>query len=160
MIVGRPSLQSKSSVQSEILISMCNVRRGKLVHRWSRNKCSLYNGSIRIQKDTGNDEVFDLLRCRVDVGESRHGRCLRLHKSASDILLCFDDSETLELWLKGCRQSGQHKMCDLSDRMLTLLPESLFRPEFDEVEQLNLRRNSLSVKSADHVSDSEGNRLL
>ncbi|VDN35299.1 unnamed protein product [Cylicostephanus goldi] len=38
-------------------------------------------------------------------------------------------------------------MYDLSDRNLTLLPESLFCSDSDDIQQLNLRRNSLSAKN-------------
>ncbi|KAK6042729.1 leucine Rich repeat-containing domain protein [Cooperia oncophora] len=95
---------------------------------------------------TGEDDVVSLSRCRVDVCESRRGRCLRIQHSASVILLHFDDPEALALWSTRCRQSGQRNVCDLSDRKLTLLPESLLCSESWEVRQLNLRRNSLRVK--------------
>ncbi|EYC46253.1 hypothetical protein Y032_0403g824 [Ancylostoma ceylanicum] len=49
--LGRPVLQPNSVVRSEILIAACDVRKGKLVHRWSRHKCLLYNGCLRIQKE-------------------------------------------------------------------------------------------------------------
>ncbi|KAK6011547.1 hypothetical protein OSTOST_23361, partial [Ostertagia ostertagi] len=95
--LGRPVLQPNSIARSEILIANCDVRRGRLVHRWSRHKCLLYNGSLRIQKGTGEDDVMSLSRCRVDVWESRRGRCLRVQHSASVILLHFDEPEVCAL---------------------------------------------------------------
>ncbi|KAE9421141.1 hypothetical protein Angca_008075, partial [Angiostrongylus cantonensis] len=97
------------------------------------------------------DDILSLSRCRVDVCETRHGRCIRLEHSSSVILLHFDDPDTLTLWSTRCRQSSQRKICDLSDRKLTLLPESLLSSGCDQIEQLNLRRNSLSTRNANHV---------
>ncbi|KAK5964261.1 Leucine Rich repeat-containing domain protein, partial [Trichostrongylus colubriformis] len=97
--------------------------------------------------ETGEDEVISLSRCCIDVCETRRGRCLRVQHSASVILLHFDEPEALALWSTKCRQSGQRNVCDLSDRKLTLLPESLLCSESDEVEQLNLRRNSLCTRN-------------
>ncbi|XGW17715.1 hypothetical protein V3C99_002365, partial [Haemonchus contortus] len=153
--LGRPILQPNSIARSEILIANCDVRRGRLVHRWSRQRCLLYNGSIRIQKENGEDDAMSLSRCRVDVCETRHGRCLRVQHSASVVLLHFDKPEVLALWLTKCRQSGQRNVCDLSDRKLTLLPESLLCSEADEVEQLNLRRNSLSARNNNEPSSAQ-----
>lgn len=49
-------------------------------------------------------------------------------------------------------QNGQRNVCDLSDRRLTLLPESLLCSDTFEVHQLNLRRNSLSSRGTNDVS--------
>ncbi|KAJ1372653.1 hypothetical protein KIN20_034856 [Parelaphostrongylus tenuis] len=92
---GRPVLQPNGSVRSEILITMCDVRRGKFMHRWSRHRCLLYNGIIRIQKKFV--QVFELR-----------------------------DMENLMHKMRVSKISCQLKICDLSDRKLTLLPESLF----------------------------------
>ncbi|WKX99769.1 hypothetical protein Q1695_014554 [Nippostrongylus brasiliensis] len=102
--------------------------------------------------ETGEDEVLNLLRCLVDVYESRRGRCLRIQHANSVILLHFDEPEALALWSTRCRQSGQRNVCDLSDRKLTLLPESLLCADSSELLQLNLRRNSLMMKNANDPS--------
>uniref|UniRef100_A0A1I7W9P8 MSP domain-containing protein n=1 Tax=Heterorhabditis bacteriophora TaxID=37862 RepID=A0A1I7W9P8_HETBA len=102
--LGRPTLQPNSSIRSEIRMAECEVRRGKVVHRWTKHKCILYNGNIRIQRDSGEDEVLQISRYRVDIYESRKGRCLRLFDIHSTILFLFDDHETLMLWLTRTQQ--------------------------------------------------------
>ena len=119
--LGRPCLQINSSIKSEILITECQVRRGKVVHRWGRNKCILYNGTIRIHKgsifkgtikknewinfsDSGEDEVIHLSKMRAELHNSRRGKCLRLTDTASIYLFLFDDDETLRLWLSRSQQ--------------------------------------------------------
>ncbi|KHJ84545.1 leucine Rich repeat-containing domain protein, partial [Oesophagostomum dentatum] len=128
------------------------------MHRWSRHKCLLYNGCLRIQKgisETGEDDVINLSRCRVDICETRRGRCLRLQTSTSVIVLRFDDQETLSLWSTRCRQSGNRHICDLSDRKLTLLPETLLSANPEDIQQLNLRRNSLLGKNSSNASGAQ-----
>ncbi|VDP61375.1 unnamed protein product [Heligmosomoides polygyrus] len=50
------------------------------------------------------------------------------------------------------KTNGQRNVCDLSDRRLTLLPESLLCSDTFEVHQLNLRRNSLSSRGTNDPS--------
>ncbi|PAV70538.1 hypothetical protein WR25_08434 [Diploscapter pachys] len=139
--LGRPCLQINSSIKSEILITECQVRRGKVVHRWGRNKCILYNGTIRIHKDSGEDEVIHLSKMRAELHNSRRGKCLRLTDTASIYLFLFDDDETFRLWLSRSQQNEHSATCDLSDQRLILLPEALLNS--DDISHLNLRRNSL-----------------
>ncbi|KAK6741351.1 hypothetical protein RB195_009286 [Necator americanus] len=155
--LGRPVLQPNSVVRSEILVDMCDVRRGKLVHRWSRHKCLLYNGCLRIQKETGEDEVVGLSRCRVDVCDTRRGRCLRVQNSTSVILLRFDDSETLALWSTRCRQATTAQVgwlddltrlvsltsLDLSSNRLSTFPLSI--TELINLRKLNMASNCIQT---------------
>ncbi|PIO63717.1 leucine Rich repeat-containing domain protein, partial [Teladorsagia circumcincta] len=156
-IAGRPVLQPNSIARSEILIADCDVRRGRLMHRWSRHKCLLYNGSLRIQKETGEDEVMSLSRCRVDVCESRRGRCLRVQHSASVVLLHFDEPEILALWSTTCRQPSLVQIgwlddlsrltsltcLDLSSNRLSVFPTSI--AQLPNLQKLNLSSNCIQT---------------
>ncbi|CAI4231486.1 unnamed protein product [Auanema sp. JU1783] len=146
--LGRPTINPTSLMKSEILLAECYVRRGTVLHKWHRYKCILYNGTIRIQKDTGEDDVLHLNRFRVDLHETRRGRCLRVSDANGNgfTLFCFDDQETLLLWLTRSQQSVQSNSVDLSDQQLTILPENLFSLASANLKKLNLRRNSLRTE--------------
>lgn len=105
-VSGRPTFNPNDGVKSEIMMTECDVRRGRLLPRWSRRKCILYNGGVRLLRGSDEGEAIPLVNKRIDTYDSRRGKCLRIHDSVSTTLLLFDDSDLLHRWLYKCQQVG------------------------------------------------------
>uniref|UniRef100_A0A183D7D1 Doublecortin domain-containing protein n=1 Tax=Gongylonema pulchrum TaxID=637853 RepID=A0A183D7D1_9BILA len=55
---GRPE---QNSGANEILIAWCNVRKGRLLQKWIKRRCTLYNGTIRIEHGKLFQEILLVL---------------------------------------------------------------------------------------------------
>ncbi|EFO23985.2 hypothetical protein LOAG_04501 [Loa loa] len=139
---------------NEILIAWCHVRKGRLLQKWIKRRCILYNGTIRIEHDDADDEILLLSRYRVDVTEGSRGKYLRLTDSSNIYFLHFEAIGEMNLWLTRLLQTQMAPNCDLSDHRLLLLPDELFSVSvIRQIITLNLRRNSLQFRPNNQIQN-------
>uniref|UniRef100_A0A915PXJ7 PPM-type phosphatase domain-containing protein n=1 Tax=Setaria digitata TaxID=48799 RepID=A0A915PXJ7_9BILA len=147
--IGRPE---QSGATNEILIAWCHVRKGRLLQKWIKRRCTLYNGTIRIEHEDSDDEILLLSRYRVDVTEGSRGKHLRLTDSTNIYSLHFAAIGEMNLWLTRLLQTQMAPACDLSDHRLLLLPVELFSVGVNrQIITLNLRRNSLQFRPSNQI---------
>ncbi|CAG9536191.1 unnamed protein product [Cercopithifilaria johnstoni] len=151
--IGRPEQAASGEASNEILIAWCHVRKGRLLQKWIKRRCTLYNGTIRIEHDNG-DEILLLSRYRVDVTEGSRGKYLRLTDSSNVYNLHFEAIGEMNLWLTRLLQTQMAPNCDLSDHRLLLLPDELFSVGvIRQIVTLNLRRNSLQFRPSNQIQN-------
>ncbi|VDM97626.1 unnamed protein product [Thelazia callipaeda] len=153
--IGRPEQATDGRASREILLAWCDVRKGRLLHKWSKRRCTLYNGTIRIEYENADDEILLLSRYRTDVAEGSRGKYLRLTDSSNIYCLHFDAIGEMNLWFSRLLQTQIAPSCDLSDHRLLLLPDELFSVNVNrQVSTLNLRRNSLQFRPKNQIRSS------
>ncbi|VDK70361.1 unnamed protein product [Onchocerca ochengi] len=151
--IGRPEQTAGGGASNEILIAWCHVRKGRLLQKWIKRRCTLYNGTIRIEHDDG-DEILLLSQYRVDVREGNRGKYLRLTDSSNIYNFHFEAIGEMNLWLTRLLQTQMAPVCDLSDQRLLLLPDELFSVGvIRQIVTLNLRRNSLQFRSSNQIQN-------
>uniref|UniRef100_A0AC35GDY6 PPM-type phosphatase domain-containing protein n=1 Tax=Panagrolaimus sp. PS1159 TaxID=55785 RepID=A0AC35GDY6_9BILA len=156
---GRPLTSVQHGISNILLVANCLVGRGRILQRWSKKRCILYNDTIRIENESGSsriegdeDSILLLNKYRVELADSNHGRCLRLSSSVQKICFVFEDSSDLQLWSAHATQCSIAPNCDLSDRQLLFLPDKLFYVGSQRmITNLNLRRNSLLLKPTNTI---------
>ncbi|EJW80099.1 hypothetical protein WUBG_08992, partial [Wuchereria bancrofti] len=150
----RPEQTVGDGACSEILIAWCHVRKGRLLQKWNKRRCTLYNGTIRIEYDNTDDEILLLSRYRVEVTEGNRGKYLRLTDSSNIYNLKFEAIGEMNLWLTRLLQTQMAPICDLSDHRLLLLPDELFSVGVNrQIVTLNLRRNSLQFRPSNQIQN-------
>ncbi|VBB33867.1 unnamed protein product, partial [Acanthocheilonema viteae] len=150
---GRPEQTAGGGASSEILVAWCHVRKGRLLQKWIKRRCTLYNGTIRIEHENG-DEILLLSRYRVNVTEGSRGKYLRLTDSSNIYNLHFEAIGEMNLWLTRLLQTQMAPICDLSDHRLLLLPDELFSVGVNrQIVTLNLRRNSLQFRPSNQIQN-------
>ncbi|VIO92581.1 Uncharacterized protein BM_BM8058 [Brugia malayi] len=152
--IGRPEQTIGDGACNEILMAWCHVRKGRLLQKWIKRRCTLYNGTIRIEYDNTDDEILLLSRYRVDVTEGNRGKYLRLTDSSNIYNLKFEAIGEMNLWLTRLLQTQMAPICDLSDHRLLLLPDELFSVGvIRQIVTLNLRRNSLQFRPSNQIQN-------
>ncbi|KAK0416541.1 hypothetical protein QR680_012550 [Steinernema hermaphroditum] len=145
--MGRPEFAYDNALSADLLVANCFVRKGKLLQRWVRRRCILYNGTIRIESEKEADEMLLLSSYRIEIAECSRGRYLRLSDSNQQICIGFDNMADLSQWTSRALQCQMVPHCDLSDKHLLFLPDQLFSVGSQRmITSLNLRRNSLMSK--------------
>uniref|UniRef100_A0A1I7ZCU3 PPM-type phosphatase domain-containing protein n=1 Tax=Steinernema glaseri TaxID=37863 RepID=A0A1I7ZCU3_9BILA len=145
--MGRPEGAGEGAAPSDLLVANCFVRKGRLLQRWVRRRCILFNGTVRIEAEREADEMLLLSNFRVEVAECSRGKYLRLTDGAQQLCIGFDNAADLSQWTSRALQCQMVPHCDLSDRHLLFLPDQLFSVGSQRlITSLNLRRNSLMSK--------------
>uniref|UniRef100_A0A158R576 PPM-type phosphatase domain-containing protein n=1 Tax=Syphacia muris TaxID=451379 RepID=A0A158R576_9BILA len=157
--MGQPEHSNAAGTSKDILVANCYVRKGRMLHKWLKRRCVLYNGTIRIENaycyiltlGNGNeDEVIILSRYRIEVSDCNRGKYLRISDSSKHYCLLFDAIGEMNLWLTRVLQTQIAPSCDLSEQRLLFLPDRLFCVGVDkQILSLNLRRNSLQHKTSE-----------
>ncbi|KAF8357496.1 phlp-2 [Pristionchus pacificus] len=143
--LGQPH---KRDEDFELLRAKAWIRKGKMMKRWTRADCLLYNHTIRISKVGEEDDIILLGGARVDRHITKRGESLRIDTPSTQFCLLFDDPSSLHGWITACRKSEVTSRCDLSDRGLLLVPDHIFSSKGRSVlTHLNLRRNSLLIRA-------------
>ncbi|VDN55001.1 unnamed protein product [Dracunculus medinensis] len=136
----RPEHATRANTSNEILITKCFVRKGRLLHKWNKHQCILYNGTIRIEYEGEDDEMILLSRYRAEIAECSKGKYLRLSENTHVYCFLFDEIGEMNLWLTRIVQTQISPTCDLSDRGILFLPDQLFSVGADRpIVSLNLR---------------------
>uniref|UniRef100_A0AC35TFS3 PPM-type phosphatase domain-containing protein n=1 Tax=Rhabditophanes sp. KR3021 TaxID=114890 RepID=A0AC35TFS3_9BILA len=138
---------------ASILLSVCLIKKSGLLQKWSKKKCILFNGTIRLitfkdKEENGlspDDEILLLTKLTSEIYDSSKGKCLKLaEKNGQHVLIWFEDPGDLNIWYEKISKCQMVPNCDLSDRFLVHLPEYLFAIEKNRsISNINLRRNSL-----------------
>lgn len=150
--IGRPEQNTGTRTSNEILVAWCNVRKGRLLQKWTKRRCTMYNGTIRIEHEAGDDEILLLSHYRADVADGSRGKYLRLVESSNVYCFQFDAIGEMNLWFSRLLQTQMAPSCDLSDHRLLLLPDELFSVNTSrQIVSLNLRRNSLQYRPNNQV---------
>ncbi|GMR41970.1 hypothetical protein PMAYCL1PPCAC_12165, partial [Pristionchus mayeri] len=143
--LGQPQ---KRDDEMELLRAKAWMRKGKMMKRWTRADCLLYNHTIRISKVGEEDDIILLGGARVDRHATKRGEALRIETTSTQFCLLFDDHSILNGWIRACRRSEVSSRCDFSDRGLLLVPDHIFSSRGRSVlTHLNLRRNSLLIRA-------------
>ncbi|VDK72014.1 unnamed protein product, partial [Litomosoides sigmodontis] len=149
----RPEQVADRGASNEILIAWCHMRKGRLLQKWIKRRCTLYNGTIRIEHGV-SDEILLLTRYRVDAVEGSRGRYLRLTDSSNTYNFRFEAVGEMNLWLTRLLQTQMAPNCDLSDHRLLLLPAELFSvASVRQIVTLNLRKNSLQFRPSNQIQN-------
>ncbi|VDK60151.1 unnamed protein product [Anisakis simplex] len=145
--MGLPEHGALAGTSNEILVAKCLVRKGRLLQKWNKRRCILYNGTIRIEHENEDDEMLLLSRYRVEVTEGNKGKYLRLTDGSQLYNFLFEAIGEMNLWLSRVVQTQMTPTCDLSDQRLLFLPDRLFSVGVERhIVSLNLRRNSLILR--------------
>ncbi|KHN77064.1 Protein phosphatase PHLPP-like protein [Toxocara canis] len=150
--IGGLHISALAGTSNEILIAKCLVRKGRILQKWIKRRCILYNGTIRIEYENEDDEILLLSRYRVQVAEGSKGKYLRLSDASQVYCFLFEAIGEMNLWLSRVIQTQMAPSCDLSDQGLLFLPDRLFSVGVErQIISLNLRRNSLVLRPNDEV---------
>uniref|UniRef100_A0A7E4VMT8 PPM-type phosphatase domain-containing protein n=1 Tax=Panagrellus redivivus TaxID=6233 RepID=A0A7E4VMT8_PANRE len=152
---GRPLGNVYNNISNVLLVAHCYVGRGRLLQKWAKKRCILYNDTIRIENESvaangiegDEDNILQLNKFKIELADSNHGRCLKMTSSSQKICFVFEDPSDLQQWSTHATQCSIVPNCDLSDRQLIFLPDKLFYVGSQRmITSLNLRRNSLLIK--------------
>ncbi|GMT18961.1 hypothetical protein PFISCL1PPCAC_10258 [Pristionchus fissidentatus] len=143
--LGQPQ---KRDDDEEFLRAKAWIRKGKMMKRWTRADCLLYNHTVRISKIGEEDDIILLGGARVDRHITKRGESLRIDTPTTQFCLLFDDSSSLHSWIGACRKSEVTSRCDFSSRGLLHVPSHVFSSRGGSIlTHLNLRRNSLLIRA-------------
>lgn len=53
LVLCRPEHGTLAGTSNEILVAKCLVRKGRILQKWIKRQCVLYNGTIRIEHGMG-----------------------------------------------------------------------------------------------------------
>ncbi|TKR77402.1 hypothetical protein L596_018385 [Steinernema carpocapsae] len=145
--MGKPEFSYDNPVSADLLVANCYVKKGKILQRWVKRRCILYNGTIRIESEKESDEILLMSNYKVEIAECSRGKYLRLTDHNQQVCIGFDNMADLSQWTSRALQCQMVPHCDLSDKHLLFLPDQLFSIGSQRmITSLNLRRNSLLVK--------------
>lgn len=88
------------------------LRKGRLLNRWHRKRCIIYNGTIRVESpngalgSAGDDEILTVTKFTAQVVEDNKTRCLRLASSSQQYFFVFEDPVEMQRWISHVTQAS------------------------------------------------------
>ncbi|XP_052816622.1 PH domain leucine-rich repeat-containing protein phosphatase 2-like isoform X2 [Mya arenaria] len=149
---GKPV--SDSTYSRNQLTSFAYVRKGKLLHQWSRRLCVISGTRLLIYRDkskSGKPTVVQLAKGSVEEVKNikAHDHVLKLTSTLQgerSVYLSFSEDKEYNKWIRKCKKATAKlpTKADLSNCHLEFLPETVFIN--DGLEILNLRHNVLKER--------------